>query len=832
MSSASGNALVAVRHAGAEHLGVEGVVPNPAIISGKDNATADEGSCRLDAASQLQIDQIQSASPVLVARLKALSGHGADLGVWETPFRWLTHGNRIDSFGSVLLRSAARAGLASVDGFDSGHSSGERFDLSGVPSSIPERLIEDVLTQANRYLLLLRLGPSARTTRHTGRASLKASVIAGIAGGALRRMLEIVVRRRLELISQGLLAAEDRRYFALIRTCDVDRLPLTFARGCRAELRRMYQLAGRELWADIAPLEQAPNATVDPKLSKRAVKDSGSPDPHLPLPDDYVALMGQRSLWIAEHLGPALTEIGDRMLYGWKAAAERGRVSKNTRKQIALKCISAYFGKSEDDRSLLSAPIHNPPFKILLSTNGETSGRRLVNLRKTGSAKTSEANSTRPEEDATFVDAEADLDSIEALAWPPRNLAHYFGLCAVLQGAHFFLVSMALAARASESMDLQRNCVIYGSDGNHRALSRTFKLVHMFEGQTRDWELPDAAVRAIEQQARLVRLLEQMPWGGNLSVLRDPEYSGFEGNHLWCRLGTGKTAPREILRNPNKLLRRYARALDMETDPGGQTLRTHRFRKTIARLGALAVDEAPVMLKALFGHNDIEMTLRYILADKGLAAEVEQVIKELRMMRARAPVSAFVDAMNKRSKAVDTGGRDGVDAVDYAGYGGGAVARIQDTIARYRDQALSGRRMRNSLYDFGAEKIDDVVRILTADGTYFEAVRPGIVCTKRLGEWGPCSRNKGQPDRSNCVETCGYRLEEPWHRRDVEASISDAIERYERAHAENDVLLASFWAEQLRKNVVRFGDLRHKWMQHPIVGMLMTPTKGEVGKAA
>ena len=37
---------------------------------------------------------------------------------------------------------------------------------------------------------------------------------------------------------------------------------------------------------------------------------------------------------------------------------------------------------------------------------------------------------------------------------------------------------------------------------------------------------------------------------------------------------------------------------------------------------ALAIDEAPLMLKHLFGHKDIEMTLHYILADKALAAEM------------------------------------------------------------------------------------------------------------------------------------------------------------------------------------------------------------------
>jgi hypothetical protein len=824
MNNVNSELLEAHHRFGDEESGLSGSLLDTSIKTADADDTA-EGAARLNAVMKISVDQIQSASPAAITRLKSLSGHGADSGVWETPSRWLVHGSRIESIGAADLRSAAQAGLASSKGLAEEAISSLRLDSSSDYSSIFRNLVEDALNQANRYLLLLRLGPSAQMGRQSGGASLKASSVAAVAAGPIRRMIEIVVRRRLQLFGHDLFSVGDRRNFALIRPADIDQLPTSFAKSCKAEIRRMQKLAGRGLWSDLPPPEQEPRSTVNPQLSQKVAEESDSPEPHLPLPDEYVAVMGQRSLWLTAHLGSAILEIGDRMLCDWRAAARRGHVSKDTRKQIALRCISAYFGGSGDGSASLTAPILSPPFKILLSTHGEAAGRLLAQSKQSCAAGTTAASSTP---DAEREGAEAGADSLEVLSWPPRNLAHYVGLCAVLQGAHFFLVSIALAARQSESMDLRRTCVAYEPDGSHRAVSRTFKLVQTFEGEIRNWELPDAAVRAIEQQVRLVRLLEQMPWAEDLSALLEPEFCRFEGDHLWCRLGTGKTAPREVPRNPNKLLRRFARSIDMDTAPGGQSLRTHRFRKTIARLGALAVDEAPVMLKALFGHKDIEMTLHYILADKGLAAEIEQVIKELRMMRASIPVKAFVDAIAKGSKVDDVSDVDG--AADYAGYGGGAVARIQDTITRYREQASSEGRMRNSSDDFGATQVDDVVRVLTADGTYFEAVRPGIICTKRLGEWGPCSRNKGQPDRSNCVETCGYRLEEPWHRRDVDVSISDSLDRYERARVEDDTLLMSFWAEQLRRNVVRFSDLRRKWMQHPTVSILMASPLEKVGE--
>ncbi len=129
--------------------------------------------------------------------------------------------------------------------------------------------------------------------------------------------------------------------------------------------------------------------------------------------------------------------------------------------------------------------------------------------------------------------------------------------------------------------------------------------------------------------------------------------------------------------------------------------------------------------------------------------------------------------------------------------------------------------MRNSKEMFGAEEVDDLVRILTGDGTYFDVVKPGIVCTKRIGEWGPCSRKKGQADRSNCQESCDHRLEDPWQRADADGCVEEALDAYERATADGEVLLISFWGEQVRRNVIRFDDLRDKWMKNTTVGEIM-----------
>lgn len=771
----------------------------------------DADQCQIRAATQIQIHEIQTLDSTTIGRLKSLAGHGNQLHIWVTPRHWLAHGSRIESIESVDLRSAALSRLTAEEQ--------ATLDLLPVPDAVASlsslkttaQLVEGAVLQAIRYLLLLRLGPSAQTSRNSSTGSLKPALIATTAAGAIRRMVAIVVRKRLDLLSSRMLTGGDSRYFALIQSMDLTSLPKTFAQRCAAELQRMDVLSGRELWLDAPSRKREPTGTVDPTQPPMQAGANRQPEPHLPLPDEYVAFLGQRSHWIVEHLGPSLLKVGQQLLTEWRQAAIQGRKSKDTRKKIVLKVMEACFPDVSNNLSTNALGCPVPPFTFRLSKHGEKAGHLFKKRAITHS-----------------LDSDFEEKSLEAIAWPPRNLAHFRGLCATLQGAHLFISSLALAARQSESMDLLRDCVVYGEDGQWRANGRTFKLAQQFEGEVRKWDLPEFAARSIEQQGRLVRMLEQMPWSEDLGALVDPEFIAFEGNHLWCRIGTGNINPREVLRDPNKMLRTFARSLDASSEPGGQPLRTHRFRKTIARLSALAIDEAPVMLKQLFGHRDIEMTLHYILADKALAAEIDQVVKELHMMRARTPVEAFVAQLDD-SKAYEMG----VDhaGINYAGYGGKAVSRIADTVTRYRDQSVASGRMRNSATDFGADHIDDVVRILTGDGTYFNLVRPGVFCTKRVGEWGPCSRKKGQADRSNCQETCDHRLEEPWLRSDAEDCIEEALAGYERACAESDLLLNSFWADQLRRNVVRFEDLRAKWIQHPTIARLMESADTTAAKA-
>jgi hypothetical protein len=382
-----------------------------------------------------------------------------------------------------------------------------------------------------------------------------------------------------------------------------------------------------------------------------------------------------------------------------------------------------------------------------------------------------------------------------------------------VQMAHYFIASISIGARKSEALGLQRGCVVRSVDGRPYANGKTYKLVQRHEGEWRDWQLPEAAVDALAQQARLVEVAERI-------ACLTPAHasSGAASNagsqHLWAQVSAANQSDAtKPLADVNKALLGYARTLSLETAPGGQTLRPHRFRKTLARLVALALTQAPKLLMEVFGHKSIEMTLYYILTDKGLRAEIETVSRELRVMRAKEVVERMVEA----DMAAQT-----TESSRLGGYGGLAAVSLHNAVAVHRD------RVHRRGDQWGATNVMELAELLTLQGKAWEQVRPGVLCTKFPGEAGPCNKSKGRPEPSKCQTTCGHRLEEAFLREDVDGSIRDALAAYESAIADEESLTAAHWAAQVRAHVPRFADLQAKWMLNPTVQSLVGNEQSEV----
>jgi hypothetical protein len=635
-------------------------------------------------------------------------------------------------------------------------------------SAIAEYVDKAVLV-LSRYLVLLRLGPVGLGCKGNYRSLDPRSVRdIGYTTGPVMLALAIAAS-----FDEGRSASGDQSLFSSMRLRDLGHLPRRRRMSVLLEGRRMQMLAARGLWADAPDLEPDSTATAM-KGAPRYTEEPHKVDSHLPLPDEYVTEMGRRSLWLMRALGPNLLTIAKAMAEIWQRRDIEGL------SPVTVRC----YRQKEISRLLITHKwldekghaIDGPPFHLAL-----------------------------PEQKG-FAKALGRCEAEGEQRWPPKAYLDVMALLGNVQMAHYFILALSIGARKSEALGLTRDCLVRSVDGRAYANGKTYKLVQRHDGEWRDWQLPEAAVEAVEQQVRLVEAAERI---ADLTpgAVRRGRARSVVSNHLWARVSPAQTSDAaKALEHLNGALFAYARTLDMDAAPGGQALRPHRLRKTLARLVGLALTQAPILLMDVFGHKTIEDTLYYILTDKDLRAEIETVTRELRVMRATEVIEKMVaeDAEAQQPSGIDLGGYGGLGAVSVY-----AAISVQKERVHRRGEA------------WGADSVKELAELLTLQGKAWDQVRRGVVCTKLPGEAGPCNKSKGRPEPSKCQSTCGHRLEESFLREDVDGSIRDSLAAYEETIAAGETLVASHWAAQVRAHVSRFPDLHEKWMRNPTVQALM-----------
>ena len=722
--------------------------PDSLIDSTRDIASL---SYELDSISTLDVEE--------TGILQSMLRHGAAVGVWYTPPEWLTPGRMRERPNVDMRRRILDAVTDEL-----------RLELEDRSKALLDRAV----LALTHYAILLRMAPSA-TGRAAGRplgpsnissilylygpqlfaAALDA--LAGVSRNDLGEMVDLSEYAGPLLVNLNLM--------------DLDKFGARARQNVFKECQRMHMLAALGFWSDIPTLagESRGSVLIGPARFNPA---EGSRAPHLPLPDDYVATLAIRSLWLIQDLAPNLFVLGEAMTSLWKHNIEKGWTWRQLRDRRRESVITLLAQHEWLDRS--GRAFETPPFSISLS---EQYARRLSDCEEPCEAR-----------------------------WPPRTYLDFMCLAAMVQSAHLCISLLSTGGRQSEILDLKRNCVAPAVDGRYYLKGRTFKLVQRHDGETRDWELPDVAVEALEQQTRLVELAEAV---GSLRPLAT-QAGEQTGQHLWARISANPNTSdtSSPLYDVTRNLVGFAERIGLEARPGGQQLRSHRFRKTLARLVALALTQAPKILMDIFGHKSLEMTLYYILTDKDLRLEIETVSRELRVMRAKDVVERMVEA--------DLTVRN-VDSPSLAGYGGLAAAVIHDAIDVHR------QRVHRQGLEWDTHSAIELAELLTLQGRAWDQVRPGVICTKFPGEVGPCNKSKGRPEPSKCQSSCGHRLEEAFLREDIDSSIHESVVAYERAIDDDESLTASHWAAQIRAHVPRFSDLQEKWMRNATVGRLMVP---------
>lgn len=597
---------------------------------------------------------------------------------------------------------------------------------------IPDQRLEDALLYCARYAVLLALAPSGIGFRSKNK-TLKPHT--------LHRSIYFTIPH---LIAASCAHTKGNgNYVHAIGDEQLQNLSGSEPRYLRAELMRIHKFCDLGLWPDrpsVGKSWKGKDYTPEVAGMDLRIKEEPKKKKFLPLTDDWVAESGWRVLWLVKDLGPNLLSLGQQLVqiareYPYLGSGVSKTAVSRKRQRRASKLIAAHVWVDRNGNDIVT-----PPFPLTIITRGTT-------------------------------------PTLNPGQWPPTHATHIIKLLRQLQDAHLFIALLSVGSRISEMLSLEPGAITRSSDGTPFANGLTFKLTQLLEGEERDWPLPDIALEAISQQDELREVVTAL--GFWFYDLVDNESN--LPDSLWVNYGSMDTFNSS---NVNVNLRLLVKSLGLTTDPDGQNLSTHRFRKTLARLVALAVAGAPKILMDLFGHKSIEMTLYYILTDPDLAAEVKQVSEEMVVMRAVTAIENIDD------------------------YGGRAALSIKRMVEQERVRL--GK-------DLGANDIRELAEILTMNGQSWELSRPGVICTKLPGSYGECAKKVGHPEPSHCGPGCDHRLEEAFLRKDVNGVIADSILHYETERDAGNSLMQDFWAGQVAAHLKRFDDLREKWSAHPSV---------------
>jgi hypothetical protein len=499
-------------------------------------------------------------------------------------------------------------------------------------------------------------------------------------------------------------------------------------------------------WQDV-PLEQAFGAVEAHLDTYKSPPAASKPrgDGHQPLPDEFVAEAGWRLIWILENLGPALIECGRqlgaiRSLIVQQALA-RGAQPYSIRTNL-LGRPSQSFLENYEWRTPDGQQIDTLPFPIdMFIKNGKKNGNPIE------------------------------------FSWPPSRYQFVDQFLQILQDAHMFMFLLATGGRISECLSLQADCIVDDNPNQESIAGRTYKLVYREGGKQRDWPVPSAVLKAIQQQIALHEVIISL---GDEFKNR---YTQAQSTSIWVT-GFGAEAQGHV----NTRFSVTFKQLGLTHLLHGNSANTHRFRKTLARLCALVLFGAPKILMDLFGHKDIAMTLKYINTDPQLRAEMIQIARDITIMFAK----------------------DAISNID--SYGGPAAHKISVVIQQ--EKVRLGR-------DFGVDDMQRCAEMLTDNGSLWTLVRPGVLCTKRPSDAGPCTKARGIPAPAHCQTACENRLEQAFLRDDVDRSIEQAVGHLEQAYVDGDEYASENWIGQVLALLSRFPDIKKKWHLHPVVSPLV-----------
>jgi integrase len=696
----------------------------------------DQDIARNQAQALFPLESLHNLDLESARRCQTMLGHGETFGIWETQEALVPHMQRC--MRRIDLRKRISACMPKE---------------TQTSPALDEFLDEGVLW-LTRLALLMRMGPAGLA----GTAKLKSLDASSVA--------RIVYDHQAKLVARGLtrrLESTDSSNSGFASALTAEDLRIWWAQETfHAELKRLTQLHGLGLWPDSpAPREFKANTTaVRGTPTQRPAERKRTP--YSPIPDEYMAAMGPRVLWLIKDLGPNLIHLLETLpvLLG----------SANANCQSINRRIKNYFD-SNIWRDRNGQVIEKPPFEL---KHGSDRGKHALK----------------------------DPSEHDPFEWPPRNWASVQALAVTLQSAHLWMALLVMAARVGEVATLGRECVEFARDGQPYANGRTYKSSRALVGLQREWPIPDILLDVFAQQIKLVEACERL----ERMIEGSTKMAGLLGNstHLWASLGTsGSADATERLSTYGECLQTFATRIGLTPMPGGKNLHPHRFRKTLARLAGLAIDGSQKVLMLLLGHDDVTTTLGYMQSDRAFAKEVDDITRELRIMRGEALIEDMRAALRDPS------------GLPYGGHGGGGAPVLADSVRAYEEE------LHRTGEEWGVNTARELSVLLTNNGESARLISAHVVCTKTAGEVGLCSKKKGAIVAGNCQAECSNHIEDKTGRRDTERVIPILVLHAQENIANNDWLPLQRDKKQLDQELKRYDDIGAKWRAKPEVRAIL-----------
>jgi integrase len=607
-----------------------------------------------------------------------------------------------------------------------------RFRLESVGTPSGDR----IWTEAVRVVLLLSLTPSKHKTRNTW---LKPPSVV--------QKGEIAVRKgRLIAEAKGPATSWWSRLQAGQVQSHIDRY---FAASLRGLFERgLIVDAPPSPHRDTQPVERDRHGEVEP------TQPADSSQEWQPLPDQFVSAMGQSILWFTQVLGPALLDCLEACMalklppVGWsqrqKIPGQRTKASEqNKMSTLRSRRLKAWQWATPDGAPLAAPSIQG--ISLIFKTPG------------------------------SFI---SDHTSFRDFEWPPTKWAEIVKLVVTLQACHAWLLFLATGPRVSTIAEYTVDCLSRGPNG-YRLAGIKWKNTREPGGQKRDWPLPQVLVELLNQQCRLASLIKKLANPLDFNAL---------GNHLWVQIGQGQGT----LGAP---MTQFGSAIDGLSDvfglrhllgPEALTVHTHRFRKTLARILALALTSSQIVLMDVFGHEDPDQTLGYMLSDKAIVADVMRMQREIVILLA-------VDAVNQSETL-----------------GGPFGEVVREKVHEFLRVKGTDRLEPQDAYELADQ--------LTLGGREWTVVMEGVICTLSGLDHGPCGAGKGiRRDMLNCQAGCSHQLILAYHKNVCDDRIAAIVAMLDRATGEENDLLRAELSAKLMNHLFRWSDVHDKWKLHPVV---------------